>query len=334
MSLQSQIIKRIQHSGPLSVAEYMGLCNAHYYATRDPLGTKGDFTTSPEISQIFGELLGVWMIDYWQRSSGKQAILCELGPGRGTLMKDMLRATRADNAFHDATPVWMVETSPALTKIQKQNLAGAHANISWHKSLDNLPPLPLFLVANEFFDALPVQQFLKTEAGWQERQVGMNDNHFIWQPEGKVIAEASPDSASIMAHIATHINAYGGAALIIDYGHNGGQQGDTLQAVRKHTYADPLKMPGEVDLTAHVDFGALLHTAKGRGARVWGEVTQGTFLKRLGAELRAQALCRNAKPEEQHMILSGLERLVAPHEMGELFKVIAITSVLDKPAGF
>ncbi len=318
----------------MNVASYMGLCNAHYYATRDPLGAAGDFTTSPEISQIFGELLGVWVIDYWQRTCGRKAVFCELGPGRGTLMNDMLRATRADKAFHDAIDVWMVETSPILMKAQKQTLKDAHARISWHKALDKLPSLPLFLIANEFFDALPIQQFLKTETGWQERMIDVSGDQLLWKPEGKVIAEASPDSADIMARIATHIHAYGGAALVIDYGHNGGQQGDTLQAVHKHAYAKPLGTPGEVDLTAHVDFGALLHTAKGRGAQCWGEVEQGTFLKRLGAELRAQALCRNADSDQQKMILSGLERMVAPHEMGALFKVIAVTASPETPAGF
>jgi len=334
VSLQDHLIERIHKEGPLTVAEYMAACNAHYYATRDPLGKEGDFTTSPEISQIFGELIGAWMADMWIRMGSPKGILCELGPGRGTLMKDILRATCTSENFHDAIEIQLIEASPMLHAIQKQSLKDAHPRISWHKTLDHLPPLPLFLIANEFFDALPVHQYLKGKGGWQERKVAHGKDGFFWTPDGDVLAEASPDSTDIMARIASHIQTHGGAALIIDYGHAAEEQGDTLQAVRKHTYANPLQNPGEADLTAHVDFRALLHTAKGRGAYPWGTVEQGTFLKRLGAELRAVALCRKATPAQQKTILSGLERLIAPHQMGVLFKVIAISSLPDQPSGF
>jgi NADH dehydrogenase [ubiquinone] 1 alpha subcomplex assembly factor 7 len=332
--MENALIAYVVDNGPITVAEYMARSNAHYYAIRDPLGAKGDFITAPEISQIFGELVGAWCADSWERLGTPQALLCEVGPGRGTLMKDALRATRNIPSFHDKIDICLVETSPTLRQIQNKNLQGAHPRISWQDSLDNLPPLPLIIIANEFFDALPIEQFVKQGDEWEERKIGYKNNALFFFPEGGEIRETSTQSLAIMATIARHIKTYGGAALIIDYGYNGGLGGDSLQAVKQHEFIDVLQKPGEIDLTAHVDFDALLQTAANEGTRTFGAVEQGLFLKRLGVELRATALCKNAPPHIQHTILSGLERLVAPHQMGSLFKVIAVTSLVDKPAGF
>jgi NADH dehydrogenase [ubiquinone] 1 alpha subcomplex assembly factor 7 len=330
-----ELIAGIKASGPLTVAQYMERCNTHYYATHEPFGAQGDFVTAPEISQIFGELAGAWLADQWQQLGKPKAVLCEPGPGRGTLMKDALRATRGLPSFHDAIRLEMVETSERLRHIQQETLRDTHPRITWAESVDDLPPLPLLLIANEFFDALPVEQYVRAGLGETQRTIGHEDKSLVWVSEGAVIREASPASVSIMAQLAAHIRKCGGAALIIDYGYAGGTHQDTLQAVRKHLTADILAEPGDADLTAHVDFGALAEIARNCGACVHGPVEQGLFLKRLGAELRATALCKSAATAGQRdAILSGLERLVAPHAMGELFKVMAVTSLADKPAGF
>jgi len=334
VSLKEQLAQRIRDNGPLSVADYMAACVEHYYASRDPFGSQGDFTTSPEISQIFGELLGAWVADCWQRLGEPRCVLVELGPGRGTLMKDLLRATQNVKGFHDATDILLVEMSPVLRALQKKTLKKSHPRIRWQQNVEKLPALPLLLIANEFFDALPIHQHLRENNQWQERKVALHGNALRFIPPGKVLGESSPASLNVAARIASHITTHSGAALIIDYGYTGGSQGDTLQALQAHKKANPLAHPGEADLTAHVDFDALLHTARGRGAQSWNAVDQGTFLRRLGAELRATALCKKASPEQQNIILSSLERLIAPHQMGSLFKAIAFTSFMDKPAGF
>ncbi len=305
----------------------MEACNTHYYATRDPFGTAGDFTTAPEISQIFGELTGAWLADSWARLGAPKAVVCEIGPGRGTLMKDMLRATRNVPQFHASIRVRMIETSPALTALQRKTLNGAHVDIQWKTSLHDLPSLPLLLVANEFFDALPIHQFMHNG---QERRIGLKGDAFCWLQQGIVTREVSPASLAVMQAIAAHIKAYEGAALIVDYGYRQAQQNDTLQALKNHTFHNPLETPGEADLTAHVDFGALEKQAQGLKTHY---TTQGEFLRRLGAELRAAALCATANSEQRTTILSGLERIVAPSQMGELFKVLSV-STLDNPAGF
>lgn len=329
MPLKDQIIDRVTTRGSLSVAEYMELCTAHYYATRDPFGTAGDFTTSPEISQVFGELIGAWLQDAWQNLSASQALLCELGPGRGTLMKDILRVTR-NSGLRENSDVLLVENSPKLMEMQKRTLAYAHTRMRWQDSLDNLPPLPLFLVANEFFDALPIQQYTDK----QERRIICIEGKLSFWPEGKVIREESPASIAIITRIASHIKACGGAALIIDYGYTDGSKGDTLQAVKAHAYADPLAEPGEADITAHVDFRALKQAAEKAGAYVSDIVEQGTFLTRLGAELRASQLCKTASHEQQEKIMTAVDRLISPAQMGGLFKAMAITSEPITPVGF
>jgi NADH dehydrogenase [ubiquinone] 1 alpha subcomplex assembly factor 7 len=334
MPFARELIGHITKHGPITVADYMARCNAQYYATRDPFGSTGDFITAPEISQIFGELMGAWLANAWIEMGSPKALLCELGPGRGTLMKDALRATRGVTGFHGALSLRLVETSPHLKAIQQKTLSGSHSRILWQETLDDLPPLPLLLIANEFFDALPVRQFIRAGLEEQERYIACEGKKLAWHPPGNIIRETSPMSLDITSRIAAHIHTYGGAALIIDYGYAGGTHADTLQAVRAHAYADPLEASGEADLTVHVDFAALSSAARKNGAYAYGPVEQGIFLKRLGAELRAHALCKAASPKQREAILSGLERLVAPHQMGRLFKALAVTSSLETPAGF
>ncbi len=329
MPLKEQLIEHIRSHGPMNVAKYMAVCASHYYATRDPFGAAGDFTTAPEISQVFGELIGAWLDDRWHHTCASQAIICEMGPGRGTLMKDILRVTR-NSGLHENIDIHLIEASPALREIQTRTLKLSHTRIYWHDSLENLPPLPLFLVANEFFDALPIHQY--TDTG--ERKIDVMDNRLVFTPEGKIVRESSPMSVTIMAQIATHIKMYGGVALIIDYGYDGETQADTLQAVKAHQYAGPLEDPGEADITAHVDFRALKNAAVEAGAHAWDIIGQGAFLTRLGAELRATALCKSASPQQQEKILSGVGRLLSPQQMGRLFKVMAVTSDPEKPPGF
>ncbi len=329
MALKEELAEHIRAQGPITIAEYMERCVSHYYATRDPFGAGGDFTTAPEISQIFGELIGAWIEDRWQHISGAQAVLCELGPGRGTLMKDILRVTR-NSGLHESADVVLVEASPALRELQKRTLAYAHTRIRWQETLMNLPPLPLFLIANEFFDALPVHQYLEKE----EKKVGLIMNQLAFLPDGKVVREASPACIAVMTQIAAHIQTHGGAALIIDYGYDDAVQGDSVQAVKAHQFIHPLDAPGESDITAHVDFAALKDVAASVGAYVWGVAKQGNFLNALGAQVRLLALGKHASPEQGASLRSGLERLVSYEQMGGLFKVMAVTSTPDVPSGF
>ncbi len=308
----------------------MDICVSHYYATKNPFGKEGDFITAPEISQIFGELIGAWMQNAWQSLGSPAATLCEIGPGRGTLMKDALRATAAGN-FHSFIDVKLIENSLALREVQANNLGAMHSRIAWLEDIEELPPMPLLLIANELFDALPIEQYLENGT---KRKVVCHDDVLVFHPNGKVVREESPASVKLMKQIAEHIKQYGGAALIIDYGYNTEEHGDSLQAMKKHAFVDPLQESGDVDITAHVDFRTLKNIASEMGVYAWEAIEQGVFLKRLGAELRAAALCKNADEAQKHKILSGLERLVAPHQMGSLFKVLAITSTPEKPAGF
>ena len=335
MSLADRLQREIEHDGPMPVARWMGLCNAHYYATRDPLGATGDFTTAPEISQMFGELVGVALADAWVRAgSPPGARLVELGPGRGTLMADLLRATARVPGF--APSVHFVETSPTLRAAQAERVPGA----SWHDALAQVPDDgPLLLVANEFFDALPVRQFERTGDGWHERCVGSGFAPvlgnpvplFVAAPPGTIV-ESSPASTAIVAEIGARLRAHGGIALIIDYGYAGPATGDTLQAVRAHAFADPFADPGEVDLTAHVDFSALAAAA---GVAAHGPVGQGAWLRALGIEARAAALKAKASPAQREAIDAATARLTGEKAMGELFKVMALSGAgWPTPAGF
>ena len=321
--LEQALRDRIKADGPITVEAYMDACNSYYYATRDPLGPGGDFTTAPEISQMFGEIVGACLADCWARAGKPQhAIYAEPGPGRGTLAADALRVIRSaglDPAVH------FVETSPLLRQRQAEAVPGA----TWHESLADLPDLPLLLAANEFLDALPVRQF----AGGVERKVKAAAGGLAFDRDGEIV-ETSPARDETVRHIAGRLASNGGIALIIDYGHSKSAAGETLQAVHRHRFAPVLDRPGEQDLTAHVDFAAVARAAAGAGASVTPVATQGEWLRRLGIDARAGALAE-AHPGEAGEIETARKRLCDSEAMGELFKVIAIHSPdWPAPAGF
>jgi len=354
-TLARHIARLIEETGPIPLSQYMALALGHpehgYYMTRDPLGTRGDFITAPEISQMFGELIGLWLADAWAAQGGPERFaLVELGPGRGTLMADALRAMRAVPGMIDAAEVHFVETSPVLREAQKMRVPHA----TWHERIDSLPDLPLFLIANEFFDALPIVQYQRTERGWCERYVGLADEGLApvlapvpladdkglpaamrGSPLGTLV-EISPASTAIIEALSSRIATQGGgAALIIDYGHTRSAPGDTLQALRGHEYADPFDAPGEADLTAHVDFEALSYAVEAGGGAAHGPVEQGAFLMALGIKARANALRKQATETQARDIDAALQRLTAPGEMGSLFKVLGIAPRgASAPAGF
>ena len=321
--LERALRDRILSEGPMTVEAFMAACNDYYYATRDPLGATGDFTTAPEISQMFGELVGACLADCWARA-GKpsDAIYVELGPGRGTLASDALRVMHSagfDPAVH------FVETSPVLREAQAAVVPAA----AWHDEIANFPEAPMLLVANEFLDALPVRQFVEGV----ERKVTIAAGGLAFDRGGEIV-ETSPAREDAVSRIANHIVVSGGAALIIDYGHRKSAPGDTLQALHAHNFSPVLDRPGEQDLTAHVDFEAVAKAARDAGAAVTSLVPQGQWLERLGISARAQALAK-AHPERADEILAARERLCGPEQMGDLFKVIAIHSPdWPGPAGF
>jgi SAM-dependent MidA family methyltransferase len=321
--LERALRERIRAEGPISVEAFMEACNAYYYATRDPLGAGGDFTTAPEISQMFGEMVGACLADAWKRAGApSDAIYAELGPGRGTLAADALRVLRSAGF---AGEVHLVETSPVLRQAQKQAVPGAR----WHASLADLPARPLLLVANEFLDALAVRQFV----GAVERRVTIAAGGLAFDRDGEIV-EDSPARDEAVTSVALCLAAKGGVALFIDYGHERSAPGDTLQAVRGHCFSPVLAEPGEQDLTAHVDFEAVARAASAAGAAVTQVAAQGEWLIRLGIEARAQALQR-ANPQRADEIDSALNRLTAAGEMGTLFKLIALHSPeWPAPAGF
>jgi NADH dehydrogenase [ubiquinone] 1 alpha subcomplex assembly factor 7 len=321
--LERALRDRIQAEGPISVEAFMEACNAYYYGARDPLGAAGDFTTAPEISQMFGEMAGACLADAWKRAGARSdAFYAELGPGRGTLASDARRVLRSAGF---AGEVHFVETSPLLRNVQREAIPDAH----WHESLEELPARPLLLVANEFLDALPVRQLV---AG-VERRVTVAAGGLAFDRDGEIM-ETSPVRSQAVASIAICLAEKGGIALFIDYGHERSSPGDTLQAVRSHGFAPVLADPGEQDLTAHVDFEAVGRAALDAGAAVTPVVRQGEWLIRLGIEARAQALSR-ANPDAAGEIDSALRRLTAPDQMGTLFKVMAIHSPKwPAPAGF
>ncbi|HYN45226.1 MAG TPA: SAM-dependent methyltransferase [Allosphingosinicella sp.] len=322
--LEERLRRRIDERGPITIHEYMAEANAHYYATRDPLGAAGDFVTAPEISQMFGELVGLWLADLWQRAGRPEgAYYAELGPGRGTLADDALRAMRGAGLD---PPVELIETSPVLRGAQAGRLPSAR----WHEDLSSLPDNgPLLAVANEFFDALPIRQF---DDSGRELRIDLDGDRFV--RDGEALAETSPASLEIVRGLTRRLVAQGGAALIVDYGHVRPRTGDTLQAVSRHSYADPFEAPGERDLTAHVDFSAFAGAARAEGARVFGPVTQGDWLDAMGLPVRAAALAK-AAPERTGEIAEARARLAAPERMGRLFKVMALTAPgWPDPAGF
>ncbi len=321
--LERALRDRISSDGPLTVEAFMQACNAYYYATRDPLGARGDFITAPEISQMFGEMAGACLADCWARSGRPgEAIYVELGPGRGTLAADALRAVRSAGLD---PPVHFVETSPVLRKAQAEAVPGA----TWHEDLSSVPNAPMLLVANEFLDALPVRQFV---AGI-ERKVTADAGGLAFDRDGEVV-ETSPARDQVVADVASRLATHGGVALIIDYGHPKSAPGDTLQAVRGQCFAPVLDKPGEQDLTAHVDFETVALAAREAGAGATGLATQGAWLERLGIPARSLALGK-AHPERADEIEAACSRLCGSRQMGELFKVIALHSPnWAVPAGF
>jgi len=325
-------------TGALALYEFMAAANAHYYATRDPLGAGGDFTTAPEISQMFGELVGIWLSDLWLRAGQPAAHYVELGPGRGTLAADALRAM---GRLGFEPPAHLVETSPRLRQVQATRVPRA----SWHDHVDTLPTDgPLLIVANEFFDALPIRQYVATDDGWRERGLEPHGDGWRWTlldehaalspaPPGSV-AERNEAGEAVVAALAAHLRVQGGALLVIDYGHTQPALGDTLQAVRAHAFADVLASPGEVDLTAHVDFSALAGVARGLDLAVHGPVPQGGWLRAMGIGLRTARLAA-ASPGRTGEIAAARDRLISPDQMGALFKVMAVTAPgWPEPAGF
>ena len=345
MSLADRLRRMIADRGPIPVSDYMALANARYYATRDPLGAAGDFTTAPEISQMFGELVGLALADVWHRAGRPEGMrYVELGPGRGTLAADALRAMRAAGLEPE---VHFVETSPVLRAAQAKRVP----NACWHDDLAALPDEgPILAVANEFFDALPIRQLIATGTGWRERLVTLDGEryvpaagppvptaaipeHFRGAAPGTVL-EASPASLAYARLLAHRISMHGGAALIVDYGHDRLCTGETLQAVRMHEYADPWMEPGESDLTAHVDFESLGRAAAEAGVTVHGPVAQGDWLARLGIDARCEALAGNA-PNRVEELKIAKDRLVSPHHMGRLFRVLGLSSPgWPAPEGF
>ncbi|WP_172329292.1 class I SAM-dependent methyltransferase [Mangrovicoccus sp. HB161399] len=341
------LLRRIAAGGPISVAEYMADCLLHpehgYYTAREPFGAQGDFTTAPEISQLFGEMAGLWLAQAWiDRGRPAPFCLAELGPGRGTLMADIWRVARAVPGFREAARILLVEASPKLRRLQAAALADAAPR--WADRAEDLPDLPLFLVANEFFDALPIRQFVRDPGGWRERQVGAQDGRLAFglgpaapiaaldrrlddTAPGEVV-EICPALPAIAGEVARRIRAHGGAALFVDYG-GWHSRGDTLQAVRRHGRADPLDDPGEADLTAHVDFEALARAAE--GCAVSALVPQGVFLERLGITERAQALARGLSGARLDSHVAAHRRLTHPGEMGTVFKTLGIASAGSVP---
>ncbi len=344
----------------MPVGEYMALCLGDpqhgYYTTHDPLGARGDFITAPEISQMFGELVGLWMATVWKKMGAPENVrVIELGPGRGTLMNDALRAAQVVPAFHKAVEVHLIEFSPALRAAQQRTLNALTTPVLWHAALDEAPDGPAIIVANEFFDALPVNQAVKTERGWHERQIEIDSNGNLafaiaphplprfemllppalrTAPAGSIF-EWRADTVAMQ--IGRRIAAEGGAALAIDYGHVESAVGDTLQAVGQHAYADPLTAPGHIDLTAHVDFQALARAVEAMGANGFGPIEQSQFLHRLGIETRANTLKAKATPHAAAAIDLALARLTGHGRaaMGGLFKAAAFAHPsVGVPPGF
>jgi len=349
LPLAGLLRERIAREGPISVHDYMEACltdrSLGYYTTHRPIGRAGDFITAPEVSQVFGELIGLWVIAVWQAMGAPSSVtVAELGPGRGTLMADALRAWRTAPEFYANVSVALVETSPALKASQHETLRDASVPLQWYSTFDDVPRGPLILIANEFIDALPVRQIV-WQRGWRERTVTLADHGGFAFASGAhverdalpqwledvdaadgAIVETRPIASNLIEAFALRSEQAPFAALISDYGPAGSGIGDTLQAVHRHRFADPLAAPGETDLTAHVDFAALKETAHRAGLAAFGPMPQGAFLLKLGLESRCDRLLRNATPDQKDAIRSAVARLVDPRQMGTLFKMLALQS--------
>jgi SAM-dependent MidA family methyltransferase len=345
--LKARIVDLIEALGPIPVNEYMALClydpRDGYYTTREPFGRDGDFITAPEISQMFGELIAVWLYAAWQALARPFPVtIAEIGPGRGTLMKDLLRSlARLDPQLTAGARFAMIETSSRLTAIQKEGLSGATSGLQWFETVDALPVAPLLIVGNELFDAVPIRQFVRAGTEWRERVVDIDRNDDLrfaankdrldpvpvpdgaaFAPQGAIV-EVAPARTALMTTIAERIAHQGGAGLFFDYGHLRPGVGDTLQALRRHRHEPVLENPGEADLTAHVDFSALAEAVRARGLEAH-LTTQGEFLVAMGLVERAGRLGMHAGAEEREKIAAAVERLAGPDQMGSLFKVLAI----------
>lgn len=351
--LEALIRDRIARTGPIPVADYMELALGHpehgYYRKADPFGAAGDFITAPEISQVFGELIGLWAAITWQQmGSPEKLVLVECGPGRGTLMKDFLRAAKSVPEFHRAIDIHLVENSPAMRQRQKDTLSEYVP--SWHDTIAAVPPGPMILVANEFLDALPIEQFIYSDKGWATRCVDIGPDGLVFATGDPVangpptlpadarhgdIFETCPAALAFADALSSRLQTTPGAALLIDYGHRQSAVGETLQAVRHHEFTDPLTDPGEADLTAHVDFDALAGQFTSGGSAAYGPITQADFLNTIGIRERTQQLAQNAPPEARAAMNAATARLTDPAQMGNLFKVMVATSAeMPRLAGF
>jgi NADH dehydrogenase [ubiquinone] 1 alpha subcomplex assembly factor 7 len=339
--MKKLITEMIRATGPMPIDRYMALCLGHptlgYYMNRDPFGVSGDFTTAPEINQIFGELIGIWCVAAWQAvGSPAPFLLVELGPGRGTLMADILRATAKMKEFADAAQVHLVETSPVLRQAQRDKIT---AQVTWHHSVETLPQEPMIFVANEFFDALPVQQFIKHNGQTYERCVDLEGDELVLAIRQIPQVAGLRDGLNELAHISAaigeslgiRIKALGGAGLVLDYGHLQSAAGETLQALKAHHMVGVTEYPGESDLTGHVDFEALGQAFAAGGAEVLPFKTQGAFLNEMGLEARAAKLGAKLGGKARKDFLAGASRLVDDKEMGHLFKVMAVAQSLRQP---
>lgn len=357
--LEERLIDLIKLKGPITIADYMTDALGHphegYYMQRESIGAEGDFTTAPEISQVFGELIGLWLVEAWQAMGSPENFnLIELGPGRGVLMADILRAARLRPGFARAAQVWLLESSGRLRIEQQKRLKATEAKPLWADEYADIPPAPSLIIANEFFDCLPIRQFERISSGWRERLVGIDEAgerlaftlgatppppdfnlpSLADSAEGDIF-EISFDTKKFAADICETLKTHPGRALVFDYGHMERGFGDTLQAVRAHKYWPPLASPGRADITAHVDFELLADTAIEAGAAAYGPITQGRFLDRLGLPLRVETLCKDLPAEQAAGIRAGAARIAAPAAMGEIFKVICLSSPsLAAPAGF
>ena len=350
--LADKIKNLIRTNGPISVTDYFALCLADpdygYYRTREPFGRHGDFITAPEISQLFGEMIGIFMVHAWQRHGTPGAVqLVEIGPGRGTMMTDMLRVIkRIAPPLFEGLHVHLVETSERLRGVQRVTLEAYSTKISWHDAFEEVPEGFTLIAANELFDAIPIRQFVKTPTGFRERLVGLGvndeltfaagvatlDPSLLPSPPGSIpdgtVFEVAPARQAVMQTLCDRLKTFGGTALVIDYGHTVTGFGDTLQAVRNHDFDPPLAHPGEADLTSHVDFEDLAKVAVSMGVHLNGGLRQGDFLFGLGLAERAAALAKDKEPPEQRLIAAAVDRLAGEGagKMGELFKVIAVSS--------
>lgn len=347
MSLRDDLVTQIADAGPITLADFMAQALLHptkgYYSTRDPLGAGGDFTTAPEISQMFGEVIGLCLAQSWlDQGAPDPFVLAELGPGRGTLMCDILRATARVPGFHHAARIVLVEASQVLA--QQQRRALAEYDVRWVDAMAQVPDGPIWLVANEFFDALPIRQFQRDGAGWRERCVGVDTDqltfglspvgpqpaldHRLEDTKDGDLVELCAQGGAITGDIGARIATHGGAALIIDYG-DWRSLGDTFQALRAHAPVDPLAAPGDADLTAHVDFEALsIAAAPAAFTRL---TPQGVFLERLGITARARALAAELTDTALEAHIAAHQRLTHPMEMGNLFKVLGLYPATAAP---